>query len=115
MKKLLIIPLFLAAMAIAPGCSGSDNGQSVQTPNSGSLTEEQRNAAAEKGRRAARELINIDPQDTLGMQNKLMEARAVQSEYVSQKRAAEAEVFDTVFMHTLHAVRPDIYNDINQD
>lgn len=115
MKKLLIISAFIAAFSFLPACSGSEDGRTVNTPNSGTLTDEQVNAAAERGRKAARELINVDPMDTLGMQNKLLEARAILSEYVTEKRAAEAEVFDTVFMHTLQAVRPDIYNDIRQE
>lgn len=90
-------------------CSGSDsgNGNGSQT-----LSAEEQTEAVNKGRLAARALINVAADDTLGMQSKLLEARAIQSSYLTAGRKAQAEVFDTAFIHTLRAVRPDIAREI---
>ncbi|MCM1005020.1 MAG: hypothetical protein NC402_01850 [Prevotella sp.] len=107
MKHILITSVTIVITALFASCSGSDN---AQADGSASLTEEQRNEAANKGATAARAIINAT--DSLEIQAKLLDARAKQSEYVTQKRAAEAEVFDTAFIHTLRAVRPDIAKEI---
>lgn len=90
-------------------CSGSDSGKG-----SGSqpLSAEEQAEAVNKGRLAARALINVAADDTLGMQSKLLEARAIQSGYITSGRKAQAEVFDTAFIHTLRAVRPDIAREV---
>lgn len=107
--KIRTIIISMACMAFALGsCSGSDSkgGENQK------LTEEEVTEAVNSGRTAARALINVSPTDTFGMQSKLLEARSIQSRYVSAGKKAQAEVFDTAFIHTLRAVRPDLAQEI---
>ncbi len=69
-------------------------------------------AAIMQGRTAAREFIDADPADTLALQAKLLDARAIQSRYVTAGKREHAEAFDTAFIHTLRAVRPEVARSI---
>lgn len=64
--------------------------------------------AVSDGRVAARALINLNPTDTLAIQTALIDARSRQSEYVTSGKKDAAEAFDTAFIHTLRAVRPEV-------
>lgn len=110
MKLNIIIAVAVLAIG-GVACSGSDE---KTTAAGASLTQEQETEAVNKGRMAARALINVKDDDTLGMQSKLLEARAIQSGYITAGNKAQAEVFDTAFIHTLRAVRPDIAREVEQ-
>ena len=61
-----------------------------------------------QGRTAARSFLDADPSDTLALQDKLLEARAIQSKYVTAGQHDHAEAFDTAFIHTLRAAKPEV-------
>lgn len=65
-------------------------------------------AAQMEGRRAAKEFINREWRDTIALQHSLLEAKAKQSKYLIEGRQDCATAFDSGFISTLRAVRPDV-------
>ena len=65
-------------------------------------------AAQMEGRRAARDFINREWRDTMALQHSLLEAKAKQSKYIIEGRQDCAAAFDSGFISTLRAVRPDV-------
>lgn len=112
MKKFAyIFTLFLAVVLFA-ACSGSED---KTTSKDVKVDKQHEQEAINAGRVAARAVLSVeDLKDTFALQNKLLEARAVQSKYVSEGRKAEAEIFDTAFIHTLRAARPELARAIEQ-
>lgn len=112
MKNVLLIIVSAAVGICLLSCSASDTKSDTQGGEQTVISEQQKQQAAEKGWAAARELINA--KDTFDLHAGLIKARAIQSEFVTQKRKLEAEAFDTAFIHTLRAVRPDIAREIEE-
>lgn len=108
--NIIICAIALPVMACV-SCSRKDADRGTGAP---AVSAEQQTEAVTKARVAARALINLADDDTLGMQSKLLEARAIQSGYITAGNKGLAEVFDTAFIHTLRAVRPDIAREIEQ-
>ena len=65
-------------------------------------------AAMMMGRKTAREFVNKKWEDTLELINHLMRAKAVQSQYVIDNKAASAEAFDSGFISTVRSVNPEL-------
>lgn len=109
-----IFATLAAALFIAlASCSGS--GEQDGTTNNGTLSEAERQQVVNQARREAGKVIKVsDEKDTFALQDKLLEVRSIQSRYVLEGRKVEAEVFDTAFLHTLRASRPELARDIEQ-
>ena len=65
-------------------------------------------AAQIEGRKAAREIITKDWNDSISLRNKLLEIKAKQSEYIIQGKKESAQAFDSAFISTVRTIRPDI-------
>lgn len=112
MKPNRIINILVSAASLGCVCACSGSGSVGEGGAEQPLTPEQQKEAVDKARVAARALVDISVDDTLGMQNGLLKARAIQSDYMTSGHKAQAEVFDTAFIHTLRAVRPDIAREV---
>lgn len=102
----LLISISAAACLSLSACGGSD--ATTDRIELGEAENADIEAAIMQGRTAARKFLDADPSDTFALQDKLLEARATQSEYVRAGRPKHAEAFDTAFIHTLRAAKPDV-------
>lgn len=109
-KSILSGTCLVILAALTTACSAGGDG--AQGAGGASVSEQQKQEAVNKGRTAARALINVNESDSFGIQGKLLEARAMQSQYVTDGRKVEAEIFDTAFIHTLRAVKPELARQI---
>lgn len=65
-------------------------------------------AAQMEGRRAAREVVSKEWKDTVKLQEALLDARAKRIRYDTENRAECAAAFDSGFVSTVRAVRPEL-------
>lgn len=93
------LPILLIAILSLAACSNVERAENITA---------EMEAAQMEGRRAARDFINATWSDTLELQNKLLKARSMQSKYTIDKREECAAAFDSGFIRTLRAVRPDV-------
>lgn len=114
MKHKSILASLLAAGAVMLASCGSSDSATDSMIVTGEAEQADVEAAIIEGRTAARALINVPATDTLALQNKLLEARASQSKYVTAGNTRHAEAFDTAFIQTLRAVRPDVARAVEQ-
>ena len=101
--------LSAAAIAIFTSCGGNKGAESMEKGESSMAVVE---AAMMEGRNAARVFLSQDPTDTMAMEQKLLNARAIQSRYVNDNNHDAAMAFDTAFIHTLRAARPELAQQI---
>lgn len=64
--------------------------------------------ASVEGREAAKAIINRDWEDTMQLQQAILEARAINSKYEIEGNKACKAAFDTAFYNTIRTVRPDL-------
>lgn len=95
-------------LAVALASCGESGEAAADSIAAGEAAQANVEAAIMEGRTAARSFLAADPADTMAMQGKLLEARSIQSKYVTAGRKEVAEAFDTAFIHTLRAVRPGL-------
>lgn len=101
--KLYYIPLLAASLLAS--CSGKSSQEGADTAQNEAADIE---AAVMQGRTAARAFLDADTTDTLAIQSRLLEARAIQSRYITAGKTDYAEAFDTAFIHTLRAANPAV-------
>lgn len=93
------LPVLLIAILSLAACSNVERAENITA---------EMEAAQMEGRRAAREFINANWSDTLELQRKLLKARSQQSKYTIDHRDECAAAFDSGFVRTLRAVRPEV-------
>lgn len=64
--------------------------------------------AASAGREAARELVNREWEDSMQLQNKILEVKSIQSKYLIDKKEKSAEAFDSAFFSLIKTVDPEL-------
>lgn len=106
MKISNILLSLLIAFTLASCSSSGEGNDSAAAADSAEVFDPVQ--VTNEARTAARRLADVPATDTMAMQDALLRARAEQSRYVSAGDKAMAEVYDTAFIHTLRAVRPDI-------
>lgn len=98
---------------VLASCSGS--GTQGGVPIKDTVSEADRQKVVNQAREAAGKVIKVsDEKDTFAIQDKLLEARSIQSHYVLAGRKAEAELYDSAFLQTIRASRPELARDIEQ-
>jgi len=68
--------------------------------------------ARDRGTRAAAALIAVDHTDTLALQRAILDAKAVQSEYVFKRDSLAVKAFDEAFMVYLQQYDEPLYKAI---
>lgn len=71
-------------------------------------TEAQIDSAKNAGREAARKIIVTEWRDSMQFQNAVLEARAEKSRYEMAKQSQCVAAFDSAFVSTIRATRPDL-------
>lgn len=102
MKKLLYIFLFSALSLTIWSCGkmkGIEKGEETQA---------EIEAAMMEGRSAARAFINKTWNDSIELQNHLLEARTRRIPYDTVDKPECRAAFDSAFVSTIRTVRPDI-------
>lgn len=84
----------------------------VQTEQTEAITAEI-TAAQLEGRKAARQIVNREWRDTLELQRQLLEAKSIQSKYLIDGKKECAASFDSTFISTVRAVKPELAKKIN--
>lgn len=113
MRKYLpaaVAAFFISALA---ACGGSAD-KAVEETENGEAARASVEAAMMEGRTAARAFLSQDVADTMAMQQKLLDARAMQSKYITSGHKEAAQAFDTAFVHTLRAARPELASAIEE-
>lgn len=108
MRKTLFSSCTTLLLVLLASCSSGE--KAIDSIEAGEDARSYVEAAMLEGRTAARSFLQQDVTDTMAMQQKLLEARTIQSRYIGKKEAAEA--FDTAFIHTLRATRPELADSI---
>lgn len=100
----------LAALAIFCSMTAcSSKGEQAEVKEE---TEQIIEAAHNEGREAAREFVNRPWSDTLELQHRLIEASSKRAKYDSLPQSREA--FDSAFVSTVRAVRPDVARELDK-
>ena len=98
---------FIAATSMSTGCSGVDRSEK------GAAEEAEMEAAFMQGRTVAREFVNRDWKDTFELQGQLLEAAEVRGKYLD-KHPDILAAYDSAFISTVRAVRPDMAAEIEK-
>lgn len=99
----LLLYIIVASMA-ATGLMACGGGSSAGS----TRAEEARLRAAE----AARKLIATDHSDTMAMQHSILDAKAIQSEYLVAGDTIAVRAFDKAFRETLLTDDPDLASSV---
>lgn len=99
MTKSRFLITAIAAASLLVSCSGTEKTETLTAEIS---------AAKMEGRNAARTIINREWKDTTGFNHTLEEAVEKRYTYLKHGRPECAEAFDSTFVHTVRAVRPDL-------
>lgn len=102
MKKLLYI-FILSALSLSIWSCGK-----MKNIEKGEETQAEIEAAMMDGRSAAREFINKTWNDSIELQNHLLEARTQRIPYDTVDKPHCRAAFDSAFVSTIRTVRPDI-------
>lgn len=94
MKHLLYISLVAIAALCTMGCGKRESSNSVK--------------AQAQGMEAAIRLAQIDPTDTLAVQNELLKSEAIRSAFALDSDSVAMEQFDETFKETLIAKSPQL-------
>lgn len=105
-----IIPSLAAALSLIVSASCSSCSETEHTEG---ITAEI-TAAQMEGRSAARIFINHKWNDTIQLQHRLLEAKSRQSKYLIDGKPECAAAFDSAFISTVRAVRPDLARSIGK-
>lgn len=89
------------------GCSEKAE-QAADTETADQIETSALETATVEGREAAKAIINRDWQDTMQLQQAILEARAINSKYEMEGNKACKEAFDTAFYSTIRTVRPEL-------
>ena len=108
MKKILILSICTVGI-LSVSCGGQYEKAEGEAA---SEMAEQMEDATIAGRNAAREFINKPGMDTIQIQNDLLEAKAKQSKFLMEQGTEKAAEFDSAFINTIRAVRPDLAKEI---
>ena len=90
--------LWIVAAALLAGCAQTERAEGVAA---------EIEAAQMEGRTAARKIVNREWTDTVQLMQALREARSVKLRYDTTGHAEAAAAFDSTFVSTLRAVRPN--------
>lgn len=108
-NRILTVALALLSVGLV-SCSGSADGEGSDKNN---ISAADRQKIVNQAREAAGKVIAVsEGKDTFAIQQKLLEARTLQSHYVEAGRKAEAELYDSAFIQTLRAARPQLAREI---
>ena len=100
MKSILYSFLFAASTAVfLPSCAGTEKTEAITAE----IT-----AAQMEGRNAARYIIHKQWKDTTGFGKEIDKAFRVRAQYIKEGQAECAAAFDSTFVRTVRAVRPDL-------
>lgn len=100
--KYITLAIVAAFAVIISACHDKKETQSQgETP-------EQIDSAVNAGREAARKIIVKEWRDSMQFQNALLEARAAKAEYELGNRQQSTAAFDSAFIATIRATRPDL-------
>lgn len=109
MKSNLLISVLSSAavltMLLLPACGETEHTEAVTAE----IT-----AAQMEGRSAARIFVNHEWKDSTKLQHHLLEAKARQSKYLIDGKPECAAAFDSAFISTIRAVRPDLAASISK-
>lgn len=105
MKKIYINVLAAVAILFALSSCGSKSQNGEEGVKE---SREQIDSARNAGREAARKIIVREWTDSMQFQNAVLEARAKKSMYEMAKRQQSVEAFDSAFISTIRATRPDL-------
>lgn len=97
--KSLSVVIIIGALAILPGCQGTERTEAITAE----IT-----AAQMEGRTAARDFIHQDWRDTSVVAMRLDTIERRKSRFVDDGKKECAEAYDTAFINTLRAVKPDL-------
>ncbi len=98
-RQALVAGMVAVAICSLAGCGGDKAAKSYDA---------EIEAARMEARRAAREIVTVAANDSLELERRLLDAKAIQSRYLIEKRQDCAAAFDSAFISTIRAVRPDI-------
>ncbi|MDE6409603.1 MAG: hypothetical protein K2K81_05090 [Muribaculaceae bacterium] len=101
-KYILASSLALTISLFFPSCGGKKGFEEAEE------TQAEIEAAMMDGRSAAREFINKTWNDSIELQNHLLEARAKRIQYDTVAKPHCRAAYDSAFVSTIRTVRPDI-------
>ena len=107
MRKILIPAISILLLA---ACSQKE----VKTTEAGEETAAEIEVAQMMGRDAARDFAVKKWDDTLALQDELLNVRAVQSKYVIDGKPQSAAAFDSAFISTMRTVRPELADHLDR-
>lgn len=102
MKHLLCL-IGLSTAITFSSCGGKEHEDTIST----GIT-----AARIEGRRAARIIVVREWKDSTELQHQLLEVKSRQSKYLIEGKAECAAAFDSAFISTIRAVKPDLARSI---
>lgn len=97
-----------SAIALILSLCISSCGKSMKGVEKGEETQAEIEAAMMDGRMAAREFINTTWNDSIQLQNNLLEARTKRLKYDTVAKPRCRAAYDSAFVSTIRTVRPDI-------
>lgn len=104
--KLRRLPLFYCfSVLMISACSETEHTENITAE----IT-----AAQMEGRNAAKRIVTQEWKDSSKLQSELLDARARQSKYVINGKKECAEAFDSTFIRTIRAVRPELAKSIEK-
>ncbi len=112
MRKLLYT-LAGSLVVVAALCISSCKG-GIKGVEEGEETQAEIEAAMMDGRSAAREFINKKWNDSIELQNHLLEARTKRIQYDTVSKPKCRAAYDSAFVSTIRTVRPDIAKALEQ-
>lgn len=95
----------MALLLMGASCSGVEKSEAVTADVV---------AAQMEGRRAARDIVAKEWNDTVKLQEALLDARAKRVRYDKENRAECAAAFDSGFISTVRAVRPELSRELER-
>ncbi|MBD5236527.1 MAG: hypothetical protein HDS62_03180 [Bacteroidales bacterium] len=107
----ILMGLVVLTIPMSFSSCGSKGMKSVEE---GEETQAEIEAAMMEGRSAARAFINKKWDDTLQLQNNILEARSKRIPYDTVDKPRCRAAFDSAFISTIRTTRPDIANAIHR-
>ncbi len=100
----------LAIVVMLTSCGGNSTNEDGSVKESQAQIDSARNA----GREAARKIIVSEWKDSMQFQKAVLEARAQKSVYEMAKRQQSVAAFDSAFISTIRATRPDLSKQLDR-
>lgn len=103
MKKILIASIVVGAVISLASCGNNSKKEEGQTE-----TPQEIETAVMEARGAARKVVNLVFQDSMQLQNCVLEANALKSKYQIEHKPKCEAAFDSAFIATIRVTRPDL-------